>query len=338
MHMQISGGSFIKVTMHTRKKRLVGGKSWMWEKKNVTHARIPSPVLRPHFSRHQNSAHFSFRFVYAYMLNGEQQACCPPMLDGVVQTRIFAFPSVAPRQAHARILNHNLTYYLYSCKNIFQIFINEDRGQGETLKSHCTIICICSNKWLKNNEEKKTKQKKIIVCRLFWFDTFNFEKMEVNLFCAWKRHQSFFFFYFPYVFTKKELCWSSSPWWTATLLLQPRSYENKKSNIYFFPFEKSGQQLKPALALSVDKSPRPGARICKSGLLRISFGLWSSSSSFSWRDQPAQTWCHSKSAQASFHGFLLSLLTRTVLILIQQKLKSVFLADLTQSYNWRKTW
>lgn len=70
------------------------------------------------------------------------------------------------------------------------------------------------------------------------------------------------------------------------------------SNIYIFPFEKSGQQLKPALALSVDKSPRPGARICKSGLLRISFGLWSSSSSFSWRDQPAQTWCHSESAQA----------------------------------------
>lgn len=70
------------------------------------------------------------------------------------------------------------------------------------------------------------------------------------------------------------------------------------SNIYFFLFEKSGQQLKPALALSVDKSPRPGARICRSGLLRISFGLWSSSSSFSWRDQPAQTWCHSKSAQA----------------------------------------
>lgn len=106
-------------------------------------------------SRHQNSAHFSFRFVYAY--NGDP--CCPPMLDGVVQTHVFAFPSVALRQAHARILNHDLTCFLYSCKNIFQIFINEAPGQGETLKSHCTIICICSNKWLKNNEEKKPTKK-----------------------------------------------------------------------------------------------------------------------------------------------------------------------------------
>lgn len=97
-------------------------------------------------------------------------------------------------------------------------------------------------------------------------------------------------------------------------------------------------------------------------------GLWSSSSSSSWRDQPAQTWCHSEPPSTKWHanparevglkrspgiiwrnrdltmnvfwllhGFLLSLLTRTVLILIQQKKTQVsFLDNRTQAYDRRK--
>lgn len=48
--------------------------------------------------------------------------------------------------------------YLSSLQNIFQIFINETPSQGEIPMSHRTVICICSNKWLKNNEEKTNKK------------------------------------------------------------------------------------------------------------------------------------------------------------------------------------
>lgn len=122
------------------------------------------------------------------------------------------------------------------------------------------------------------------------FDTFNFEKMEVNLV-----HGNVINPFFDFSLTCLAKKNSGVPHhgerrlFFCSLGLMKTKKGCYYSNIFFFSFEKSGQQLKAALALSVDKSPRPDARICKSGLLRISFGLWSSSSSFSWRDQPAQT-------------------------------------------------
>lgn len=191
-----------------------------------------------------------------------------------------------------------ITYYLSSLQNILQFFINETPSRGEIPMSHRTVICICSNKWLKNNEEKKTNKKNSRQVILFWNSTSR--KIEVKyLFCAWKHCQSSGLFFD--IFTKKNV-WVPHHRWRLFF----RSLGLVTTVNLCFVFFLSTYRVCNLNPLSLQAwtnhpaatAVRLAVKTCKSGLFCESLsGLGSSSSSSSWRDQPAQTWCHGESAR-----------------------------------------
>lgn len=110
------------------------------------------------------------------------------------------------------------------------------------------------------------------------------------------------FWTFLWHFYQKE-DWSTSPS-LATLLPQPRSYEYRKKKyicfVFFFRHFGSATQTCACFKcgkITATKAPAPGRK----RFVSVDCGRISSSSS-SWRDQPAQTWCHSESAHVLHPG------------------------------------
>lgn len=153
--------------------------------------------------------------------------------------------------------------------------------------------CICSNKWIKNNKEKTNKKNNSMQVIFIWSSTSR--KWKWNL-CFVHENIVNPFLDFALIFLPRRTLEylttadNSSP--AASVLLIQKPVVTAVIHVGFFSFDISAQQLKPALVSSVDKFTAASALRLDCG--ESLFGRWSSSSS--WRDQPAQTWCHSESA------------------------------------------
>lgn len=147
---------------------------------------------------------------------------------------------------------------------------------------HRTIICICSNKWLKNNEEKKINKKNYSMqVILIW----NFKESEIFYFVHGNIVDPLWTFLLI-IFTKKNVGVPHHRW-LPLFFRSPRSYEYKKKKSFLSTYRFCNLNL---LRVWTASALRLDVKISKSGL------YWES------RLRPPaggtnqhKPWCHSES-------------------------------------------